>query len=153
MGGKSSTQETKQTNEPPAWAKPLLEKTASEASRLYGEGSGYNPNPITAVAQKPQEWINGANLGLTMTGAKPTITADSMYNTKQVQDAQQMIANQQIVAQQKAAARAAADAQAAAAKKGLGGKRQPAVYTRHDTGEMYYYDEHNRRVPYKGFFK
>lgn len=40
MGGKSSKQTTE--NKPPAWATPLFTQSASEASKLYNEGSGGN---------------------------------------------------------------------------------------------------------------
>lgn len=40
MGG--GTQKTVQENKPPAWAKPLFEQSASEASKIYASGKGGN---------------------------------------------------------------------------------------------------------------
>ncbi len=64
---KSTT--SKQTNEPPAWAKPLLEKAASEGMRLYDSNIGYNTytgptqSPLSAQTLGGMNALNAATGG------------------------------------------------------------------------------------------
>ncbi|HWK64122.1 MAG TPA: hypothetical protein VNS34_04235 [Rhizobiaceae bacterium] len=64
--GKSTT--SKQTNEPPAWAKPLLTKAASEGMRLYDAGVGYNVYDGPTQAPLSDATLGGMNKLLAATG-------------------------------------------------------------------------------------
>ena len=73
MGGKSGGQtssQTVQSNEPPEWARPLLEKSAGDAMKLYDAGMGYNvyEGPTQANMSKPT--LGGMNRMLAATGFK-----------------------------------------------------------------------------------
>jgi hypothetical protein len=64
--GKSTT--SKQTSEPPAWAKPLLTKAASEGMRLYDAGAGYNVYDGPTQAPLSDVTLGGMNSLLAATG-------------------------------------------------------------------------------------
>lgn len=64
--GKSTT--SKQTSEPPAWAKPLLTKAASEGMRLYDAGVGYNVYDGPTQAPLSDATLGGMNMILAATG-------------------------------------------------------------------------------------
>lgn len=64
--GKSTT--SKQTSEPPAWAKPLLTKAASEGMRLYDAGAGYNVYDGPSQAPLSDATLGGMNALLAATG-------------------------------------------------------------------------------------
>lgn len=65
-GGPTTTQT--QTNAPPAWAKPALERAGQEAMRLYSEGKGFNTytGPTRAGMSDPR--LAGMNALLAATG-------------------------------------------------------------------------------------
>ncbi|WP_455296459.1 hypothetical protein [Brucella pituitosa] len=66
--GKSSKQETTQTNEPPAWAKPALERAGKDALALYDSGSGYNTYTGPTMAPLSDVTLGGMNNMLAATG-------------------------------------------------------------------------------------
>lgn len=75
--GKSTT--SKQTSEPPAWAKPLLTKAASEGMRLYDDGAGYNVYGGPSQAPLSDATLGGMNSLLAATGyGGPPITNQSI---------------------------------------------------------------------------
>jgi hypothetical protein len=120
MGGgmKSSTsQKSTQTNEPPKWAKPMFEKSAAEAQRLYNEGSGYNVYQGPTQAQFSDQRLEGLNNAMKMTGSQSgPITNESVFNNPAIQQARAAIQQQQVDAQRRkveAAMRAAQEAEAA----------------------------------------
>jgi hypothetical protein len=125
MGGGmkgSQTQKTSQTNEPPAWAKPLLTQAASSAQNLFNSGQGYNVYRGPTQADMSPEKLQALNNMMKMTGGNPAgpITNERMTGSQnsQIQQVQALINQQQ---QQRAAYQAqqaaAAAAAAAAAKK------------------------------------
>jgi hypothetical protein len=59
--GKTTKTETKQTNDPPAWAKPMFEKSAKEGLDLYNSGSGYNVYQGPTVATPSDSTMQGVN--------------------------------------------------------------------------------------------
>lgn len=67
-GGQTTT--STQSNEPPAWARPLLEKGASEAMNLYNSGSGYNVYNGPTQAGMSDPTLSGMNSLLAATGYK-----------------------------------------------------------------------------------
>jgi hypothetical protein len=95
MGGKSSTQTVE--NKPPKWAEPLLKEGANAAMDLYRSGKGYNVYQGPTQAQFSPQSLQGMNSLLAATGGGAPITNESVFNTPQIQQAQQMI--QQIAAQ------------------------------------------------------
>lgn len=66
--GKSSKQETTQTNAPPAWAKPALERAGKDALALYDSGSGYNTYTGPTMAPLSDVTLGGMNNMLAATG-------------------------------------------------------------------------------------
>jgi len=58
MGGKSSTQTTKQTNEPPQWAKPMLTTGADALLKLFEQGKGFNVYGGSTVAPQSDATLN-----------------------------------------------------------------------------------------------
>ncbi|WP_202312128.1 hypothetical protein [Mesorhizobium sp. L-8-10] len=74
---KSTT--SKQTNEPPVWARPLLEKAASEAMNLYNSGVGHNVYNGPTRAPLSSQTLGGMNALMAATGGtgKP-ITNESI---------------------------------------------------------------------------
>ena len=119
MGKKgSTTQETSQSNEPPAWAKPILEKVAADAMAMYNSGQGYNTYRGPTQANFSPQRLEGLNRAMMMTGSTgPKITNQSIFQTDQVKQIQAMIQKQVADEAARKAAKAAADAAAAAAKK------------------------------------
>ena len=110
----SQKQSTSQTNAPPAWALPLLQKVAGDAMGLYSSGQGYNTYRGPTQANFSPQRLEGLNRAMMMTGSTgPKITNESIFQTDQVKQIQGMIQKQ--VADE--AARKAAAAAAAAAKK------------------------------------
>lgn len=67
MGGGQSTSST-QTNEPPAWAVPLLQRGADDALKLYESGQGYNVYQGPTQAQMSGQTLGGMNGLLAATG-------------------------------------------------------------------------------------
>lgn len=57
----SKKTESKTENKPPAWAQPLFEQSASEASRLYNSGSGGNTYLGDTVAPLGGTTMSGVN--------------------------------------------------------------------------------------------
>lgn len=115
-GGKGSTkQSSTQTSEPPAWAKPLLQKAAGAAMNLYDTGQGYNVYRGPTQAQFSDPRLEGLNRAMMMSGSTgPKITNESVFNNPAIQQARAQIDAQM---QQQAAAKAAQAAAAAAAAK------------------------------------
>lgn len=69
MGAKAGpTTNTTQTNAPPAWARPALEKAGQEAMRLFDSGKGFNTytGPTRAGMSDPR--LAGMNALLAATG-------------------------------------------------------------------------------------
>lgn len=69
MGAKAGpTTNTTQTNAPPAWAKPALERAGNEAMRLFNEGKGFHTytGPTQAGMSDPR--LAGMNALLQATG-------------------------------------------------------------------------------------
>jgi hypothetical protein len=64
----STTQTTTQRSEPPAWAKPALERVGQEALRFYDEGRGYNVYTGPTVAPMSPTTLAGMNALLAATG-------------------------------------------------------------------------------------
>jgi hypothetical protein len=96
----SKSTKSTQTNEPPAWAKPLLQKGASEGMRLYDEKSGYNVYTGPTQAQFSPQTLGGMNRMMAATGgggAGP-ITNEGVFNNPQIQQVRQFI--EQMQAQQ-----------------------------------------------------
>ena len=92
-----------QTNEPPAWAKPLLEKVASEAMGMYNSGQGYNVYRGPTQANFSPQRLEGLNRAMMMTGSTgPKITNESIFQTDQVKQIQGMIGQQQVAEEQRA---------------------------------------------------
>lgn len=96
MGGKSSKQETKQTNEPPAWAKPALQRAGQDALKLYESGSGYNTYTGPTQAPLSDVTLGGMNNMLAATGFTGAPVSNESIN-KNIPDVQaimqQMMAN------------------------------------------------------------
>jgi hypothetical protein len=67
MGGGQSTSTT-QTNNPPAWAVPLLERGAGDALKLYNSGQGYNVYQGPTQADMSAQTLGGMNGLLAATG-------------------------------------------------------------------------------------
>lgn len=65
-GGQSSS--TTQTNEPPAWARPLLTRAAGDALGLYDSGQGYNVYQGPTQAKMSDQTLGGMNSLLAATG-------------------------------------------------------------------------------------
>lgn len=120
--GKSTKSETKQTNEPPAWAKPLLQRSASEGMRLYDEGKGYNVYGGPTQAQFSDPSLAGMNSLLAATGYTGSpVTNQSVFGSQAggnaaIQQARQQL-QQQAQAKAAPAIAAAPNANAALAKK------------------------------------
>lgn len=106
--GKSS--KTTQTNEPPAWARPLLEKSASRALDIYDSGAGYNVYGGPTQAPLSDATLGGMNSLLAATGYQGAPVSNEGINS--------LIPTAEIQAmiQQAAARNAAAKAQQPAAK-------------------------------------
>ena len=69
MGAKAGpTTYTTQSNAPPEWARPALERSGQEAMRLYNEGKGFNTytGPTRAGMSDPR--LAGMNALLAATG-------------------------------------------------------------------------------------
>lgn len=98
MGGKSSKQETKQTNEPPAWAKPALERAGQDALKLYDAGAGYNTYTGPTQADLSAPTLGGMNGILAATGFQGAPVTNQSINSA-VPDVQaimqQMLAGKQ----------------------------------------------------------
>ncbi|MBZ9922195.1 hypothetical protein LB579_31430 [Mesorhizobium sp. BR1-1-7] len=101
MGSKES--KTTQENNPPDWAKPLLEKGASEGMKLYDEKKGYNVYGGPTQAQFSPTTLQGMNSLMAATGGggpgSAPITNEGVFNNPAIQQARQQLAAQ---AQQKA---------------------------------------------------
>ena len=67
MGGGQQTS-TQQTNEPPAWATPLLKRAAGDAMGLYDSGQGYNVYQGPTQAGMSDQSLGGMNALLAATG-------------------------------------------------------------------------------------
>lgn len=67
MGGGKSTSTT-QTNTPPEWAKPLLERAAGDAMGLYDSGQGYSVYQGPTQAGMSGQTLGGMNALLAATG-------------------------------------------------------------------------------------
>lgn len=107
--GKSTT--SKQTSEPPAWAKPLLTKAASEGMRLYDAGAGHNVYGGPSQAPLSGATLGGMNALLAATGyGGAPITNDSINS---------LVPNIQPLIEQAAARNKAALAEKQPAKTGL----------------------------------
>jgi hypothetical protein len=104
----STSQQTQQSSEPPEWARPLLEKVASEALKFYNQGEGYNVYRGPTVAEFSPQKLEGLNKILTMTGGGTPVTNAAIFGSQnpQVKAAQDLIAKQ--IADQKARAAATA---------------------------------------------
>jgi len=77
--GKSSTQKTE--NAPPAWSKPLFEKSATEAMKTYDSGMGgnvYQGQTVADLGKTTQSGISGIN---TTVSGLPNQSAASNYLT------------------------------------------------------------------------
>lgn len=57
----SKESSTTQTNDPPSWAKPLFEQSASEANKLYSSGAGGNTWLGSTVAPLSDTTMTGVN--------------------------------------------------------------------------------------------
>lgn len=58
----STSQKTTQENKPPAWAKPLFEQSASEATKIYNSGAGgsvYQGDTTAGLGKTTLAGING----------------------------------------------------------------------------------------------
>ena len=127
MGGNlkgSTTQNTKQTSEPPAWAKPLLEKAAGSAQALFDSGQGYNVYRGPTMADFSQQKIDALNKIMALTGGGAPVSNAAMTGAAnpQVAQTQALIAQQQ---QQRQAYLAQQAAAAAAAKKPAAATTKP----------------------------
>ena len=135
-GGMKGTQKqsTSQSSAPPAWAKPLLERTAADAMKMYSSGQGYNTYRGPTQAEFSPQKLQALNKMMTMTGGGPAVTNEAIFGAgnKQVQQVRDMIANQQIAEQQRKAAEAAA---AAAAKKPQQRARYYSTYGQQPRGK------------------
>lgn len=103
MGGKSSKQETTQTNEPPAWARPALERAGKDALALYNSGSGYNTYTGPTMAPLSDVTLGGMNNMLAATGYQgaPVTNQSIMANVPDVNAImQQAMANKPAPQQQ-----------------------------------------------------
>lgn len=74
MGGKSSEVETTQTSEPPAWARPLLERGAEDALRLYNSGKGFSQYMGPTQAPLSSQTLGAMNSIMALTGGQGGIT-------------------------------------------------------------------------------
>lgn len=66
--GKSTKQETTQTNQPPKWAEPALQQAGKDALALYNSGSGYNTYTGPTTAPLSDVTLGGMNNMLAATG-------------------------------------------------------------------------------------
>ncbi len=84
--GKSSKQETTQKNEPPAWAKPALERAGKDALALYDAGAGYNTYTGPTMAPLSDVTLGGMNNLLAATGytGAPVTNQSIMANVPDV---------------------------------------------------------------------
>lgn len=119
MGSKSSTQKTE--NNPPEWSKPLLEKGAAEAMKLYDSGRGYGIYDGPTQSQFSPTSLQGMNALLAATGGGAPITNEGVFNTPQIQQARQAISSVQA---KNAAAQPAAAAGPGVWLKQQGGERR-----------------------------
>lgn len=78
--GKSTKQESKQTNEPPKWAKPALERAGHDALALYDSGSGYNTYTGPTQAGLSDVTLGGMNGILAATGFKGAPVSNQSIN-------------------------------------------------------------------------
>ncbi|QAZ46762.1 hypothetical protein C1M53_31405 [Mesorhizobium sp. Pch-S] len=90
MGSKSSTQKTE--SNPPKYALPVMERGAQDALALYNSGKGYNVYDGPTQAQFSPTSLQGMNALLAATGGGAPITNEGVFNTPQIQQAQQAIA-------------------------------------------------------------
>lgn len=81
MGGKSSKQETKQTNEPPSWAKPALERAGQDALKLYDSGVGYNTYTGPTQTDLSAPTLGGMNGILAATGFQGAPVTNQSINS------------------------------------------------------------------------
>lgn len=81
MGGKSSKQETKQTNEPPEWAKPALERAGQDALKLYDAGAGYNTYRGPTQTDLSAPTLGGMNGILAATGFQGAPVTNQSINS------------------------------------------------------------------------
>jgi hypothetical protein len=116
MSKGSTTQKSSQTNNPPAWALPILQKVGSEALNLYNSGRGYNVYRGPTVAEFAPQKLEALNRILTMTGGGTPVTNEAIFGSQnpQVAQAKALIAQQQQADQAWRAQQAAAAAAAAA---------------------------------------
>lgn len=94
--GKSSKQETTQKNEPPAWARPALERAGKDALALYDAGAGYNTYTGPTMAPLSDVTLGGMNNLLAATGytGAPVTNQSIMANVPDVSAImQQALAN------------------------------------------------------------
>lgn len=84
MGSKSTT--TKQTNEPPKWAKPLFEQSASEASRLYSSGAGFQPYQGQTLADQSGATQAGQNMLLGAAGIGQDQVGNALTGQSMIKD-------------------------------------------------------------------
>lgn len=78
-GGKGeSSQSTETTNMPPKWAKPLFERSATDAMNLYNSDSGFHVYDGSSVAPQSQQTLNALSdiQGTTGTGVSTAGTDD-----------------------------------------------------------------------------
>lgn len=103
----SKTSKSTQTNEPPAWAKPLLKQGANAAMDLYNQGSGYHTYTGPTMADLSAPSLAGMNNMMQATGYNGApITNQSVQANPAFAKAQTII--NQMMAQQAAAKLAAA---------------------------------------------
>jgi hypothetical protein len=78
-GKGGSTQTTSQTNEPPAWALPLLQRAGKDALSLYDQGAGYHTYTGPTQAPLSDATLGGMNGLLAATGSgAPPVTNQSL---------------------------------------------------------------------------
>ena len=80
MGSKKS--ETKQTNEPPAWARPLFQQAAGDAQALYDSKTGYNTYTGPTQAPLSDQTLGGMNNALAATGFTGSPVTNQSINSQ-----------------------------------------------------------------------
>jgi len=79
MGSKST--KTTQTNEPPKWARPMLERGAADALALYEQGKGYNTYTGPTQAPLSDPTLSGMNSLLAATGYSGAPVSNQSINS------------------------------------------------------------------------
>lgn len=133
MGSKSTKQTTE--NKPPEWAEPLLKQGAGAAMDLYNSGKGYNVYDGPTQAQFSPTSLQGMNALLAATGGGAPITNEGVFNTPQIQQAQQAIS---AVQAKNAAAKPAAQAGPGVWIQQQGGERRQGGREGSNAPVMYY---------------